>query len=668
MEPVALCVLAKQLCAKLDKLATQQTEFEKQVPLLILELINNQSKHEHDAVQGRRPRTGLKERQRQNRKKAKGHSSEHLPVADMSNATYGEDLDNAESSSAKISEEAGEMHVLVDECDDALDHASPGAKNRLAKSRLKDEFESFRARADTAEQRADAAEQRANTAEQRADAAELQNQRLEVLISTYQKGTKVAESRAEVGEAPVASGEHPAEGCHQSVEQQPTQCESECESNMSHQSTYNPSSGSAEVLVGTNHVAFSGPLPALRILQGPPAKAPPVPPFPPPSLPFVKVGVSQAWPPPPPPKNRPRQPSKILACQPANTNLAASAVAVATECKVVELGLATKITPLLPQLLLSFRSLVVEKLDVCICVAVEHEASCAAQCSTSQRTLKLLECGNTEFETQSDTSSISGEDLPLKKTNHTRFGSTDRGGDCWETMDPWKSGGINRGCPPGLTLSNTNCNDVPFKIQLCRHFAVGGCNKGATCSYAHGENKLKVHRLHRRVNDGKHLDKSKSTRLVSRSVGHCTQFASRKPTWVRTDRNPQMKKTIDAYERTGVPLCLFWKRGQCTRGSDCRFSHNPPVLKQSPLFASQFDICVHPKIVSRAYVNFHKFEFYEAFASWPPKIVSRSRVTTEQDHNHRDGWAVAIHFLGHLEDVNVRAIAAEVNLRTQHLS
>lgn len=230
-QPVDSHMLLKQLCAKLNELDTKHNKRENELDTKLNELAYSF----RAAGKARKPRKGLKERRRLQKKKAvECCKSEWTDVADF------EDLDNSGSNSAKSSVSAvlcADSGVVGGPCDlsaNGLDSQPTVTWNHPTPWILEDELVDLQARVRAAEERAEVADElskwkfkdeveasnkRAKDAEGRAEAAEKKAEIAEELskwkfkddVEASNKRAKDAESRAKAAEKRAREEESRAE-------------------------------------------------------------------------------------------------------------------------------------------------------------------------------------------------------------------------------------------------------------------------------------------------------------------------------------------------------------------------------------------------------------------------------------------------------------------------
>lgn len=120
---------------------------------------------------------------------------------------------------------------------------------------------------------------------------------------------------------------------------------------------------------------------------------------------------------------------------------------------------------------------------------------------------------------------------------------------------------------------------------MCAYFAEGCCKHGDVCTYAHSKDEL-VPRPPKPIKNPVILKRQGATRrLDAPAVPAAAPVAVPAP----ADSVPTAQAAETAPKEEGRSVwvrrrCMFFAKGQCNRGTNCRFSHKPVITSVSPCY------------------------------------------------------------------------------------
>lgn len=122
-----------------------------------------------------------------------------------------------------------------------------------------------------------------------------------------------------------------------------------------------------------------------------------------------------------------------------------------------------------------------------------------------------------------------------------------------------------------------------YKVELCRFFAQGACDKGAQCSFAHGLLELRTQ------SEEQHSGRYKMDLCKYFAQGICDMGAdctfAHGIHELRTTRAPQETRSSPqppsegATSRFKTEICRFFEQGACKKGASCEFAHGAAELR-----------------------------------------------------------------------------------------
>lgn len=136
--------------------------------------------------------------------------------------------------------------------------------------------------------------------------------------------------------------------------------------------------------------------------------------------------------------------------------------------------------------------------------------------------------------------------------------------------------------------------------SVCSFYLANSCRKGDSCTFSHGQQPRVICKHHRlgtcTFGDGCRNSHDLTEVGVTSTEIACTFWKrgicskgdqcpflhesvarpSNSTSW-RESQWPTVDPAVNAQLMSESPSCMYWKSGNCLKGTQCRFSHDPPV-------------------------------------------------------------------------------------------